>query len=217
MVDADTGFGNAVSVSRSVKLLERAGASSIMIEDQVFPKRCGHFEGKSVISAGEMVQKVKAAVDSRIDKDLMILARTDARAVEGMAAAIDRINMYREAGADILFVEAPRSVDELATIPAQAPGVHICNMVIGGKTPVLTREKLAAMGYGGIVYANAALQASLYGMNRVLSKLAEQGSIEGLEAEITSFQDRQKFVNHEYYQNLDRRYSHEEGEVRQTA
>src|SRR5262249_17802663 len=153
-------FGNALNMRRTVRLYERAGANAIQIEDQLFPKRCGHFEGKSVVPKDEMVAKIKAAVDARQD-GLLILARTDARAVEGFAGAVDRVNAYREAGADLLFLEAPVSEAELAEIPKQVPGPHIYNMVFGGKTPMLPREKLGAMGFAGILYANALLQASM--------------------------------------------------------
>lgn len=207
LADADTGFGNAINVARTVTMLEKAGANAIQIEDQTFPKKCGHFDGKDVIPKNEMVQKIKAAVDARRDPDLMILARTDARAIEGMERAIARANAYREAGADILFVEAPASAEELAAIPAGAPGVHICNMVIGGKTPLLPRESLARMGYAGVVYANAALQASLLAMKKVLDHIRAEGSIRGVEDAIMSFQDRQRMVNFDRYKSREKQYA----------
>src|SRR3982074_1129102 len=131
MVDADTGFGNAMNMMRTVKLLERAGADAIQIEDQVFPTRCGPFEGKEVISAAEMVQKIKAAVDARTDPDLLIVARTDAIAVEGFSAAMDRIHAFREAGADVGFVEAPLNDEQMSAI-AGLPWPQLANIVIGG-------------------------------------------------------------------------------------
>lgn len=207
IADGDTGFGNAVNVGRTVRLLEQAGASAILIEDQTFPKRCGHFDGKDVISKAEMVQKVKAAVDARQDPDTMILARTDAHATEGLERAIDRANAYREAGADILFVEAPGTTAELSAIPAGAPGVHICNMVIGGKTPLLSAEQLGQMGYAGVVYANAALQASMLAMKRVLTHIRENGSIEGMESAFISFSERQKMVKFDRFADLQRKYA----------
>jgi 2-methylisocitrate lyase-like PEP mutase family enzyme len=206
VVDADTGFGNAVNVGRTIRVLERAGANAIMLEDQTFPKRCGHFDGKDVIPAGEMVQKIRAAVDARRDADMMILARTDARAVEGLQGALDRARMYQEAGADFLFVEAPRTIEELAAIPREVPGRHLCNMVIGGKTPLLPREQLAAMGYAGIGYANAALQASMLAMQRVLGHLHDHGSIEGAESMLMMFEDRQRALDHDRYKALEQRY-----------
>ena len=151
------------------------GANAIMMRPDV-PKRCGHFEGKDVIPKQEMVSKLKAAVDARVDPDMMILARTDARAVEGFEAALDRARAYQEAGADFLFVEAPLTKEELLAIPREVPGIHLCNMVIGGKTPLLPREELAQAGYAVVCYANAALQASLLAMQQVLAHLHNTGS-----------------------------------------
>ncbi len=142
MVDADTGFGNAMNMIRTVKLLERAGADAIQIEDQVFPKRCGHFDGKEVIPAAEMVAKVKAAADARSDRDLMIVARTDSIATDGFEAAIERALAYREAGADVTFVEAPKTPDEIAEIPRRLPWPQLINIVLGGRTPELPNAKL---------------------------------------------------------------------------
>ena len=149
VVDADTGYGNALNVERTVRLLERAGANAIQIEDQDFPKRCGHLDNKSLISAQEMVGKVKAAVDTRASKDTVIIARTDAVAVEGFDRAMARAALYREAGADMLFVEAPRQRDELGRIAAQlGKSVPLMvNMVEGGKTPVLPASELEAIGF----------------------------------------------------------------------
>jgi 2-methylisocitrate lyase-like PEP mutase family enzyme len=206
LVDADTGFGNAINARRTVKLLERAGANAIMLEDQTYPKRCGHFEGKDVVPKREMVSKLKAAVDARVDPDMMILARTDARAVEGFEAALDRARAYQEAGADFLFVEAPLTKEELLAIPREVPGVHLCNMVIGGKTPLLPREELAAAGYSVICYANAALQASLAAMQEVLRHLNEKGSIEGIESKLMMFAERQKVLDADKYKELEKRY-----------
>ncbi|HMS79445.1 MAG TPA: oxaloacetate decarboxylase [Burkholderiaceae bacterium] len=207
VVDADTGFGNAINVQRTVRALERAGANSIMLEDQTSPKRCGHFDGKDVVPAAVMVSKIRAACDARGDAGLMILARTDARAVEGLQGALDRANRYREAGADWLFVEAPRSVEELAAIPAGVPGPHLCNLVIGGKTPLRPREELAAMGYAGIGYAKAALQASMMAMRRVLGHLHAHGSIEGAEDMLMMFEERQRMLDHDRFKALEKRYA----------
>ena len=207
LADADTGFGNAINARRTVKLLERAGANAIMLEDQTYPKRCGHFEGKDVIARDEMVSKLKAAVDARIDPDLMILARTDARAVEGFEAACDRARAYQEAGADFLFIEAPLTKEELTSIPKLVPGIHLCNMVIGGKTPLLPREELAKAGYAVICYANAALQASLLAMQQVLGHLHEKGSIVGVEDKLMMFAERQKVLDADKYKDLEKRYA----------
>jgi 2-methylisocitrate lyase-like PEP mutase family enzyme len=207
LADADTGFGNALNARRTVQLLERAGANAIMLEDQTYPKRCGHFEGKDVIPKAEMVAKLKAAVDARVDPDLMILARTDARAVEGFEAALDRARAYREAGADFLFVEAPLTKEELLAIPKAVGGVHLCNMVIGGKTPLLPRAELAAAGYAVICYANAALQASLLAMQQVLGHLRAHGSIAGVEDKLMMFAERQKVLDAEKFKVLEKRYT----------
>lgn len=206
IVDGDTGFGNALNLGRTVRQLERVGASAIQLEDQVFPKRCGHFEGKEIIPKAGMVQKIKAAVDARTDPDMMILARTDARAVEGFESALDRAVAYKDAGADALFVEAPQSVEELQRIPAEVPGVHMCNMVFGGKTPLLPQDELGGMGYSGILYANAALQAAMLAMKRVLTHLNAHGSLVGAEPEILSFDERQVFVDYARYKDLEGRY-----------
>ena len=207
LVDADTGFGNAINTRRTVKLLERAGANAIMLEDQTYPKRCGHFEGKDVIPKAEMVSKLKAAVDARVDPDMMFLARTDARAVEGFEAALDRARAYQEAGADFLFIEAPLTKAELLAIPREVPGIHLCNMVIGGKTPLLPREELAAAGYSVICYANAALQASLLAMQEVLRHLNENGSIAGIESKLMMFAERQKVLDADTFKELEKRYA----------
>jgi len=207
LADADTGFGNALNARRTVQLLERAGANAIMLEDQTYPKRCGHFEGKDVIPKDEMVAKLKAAVDARVDPDLMILARTDARAVEGFEAALDRARAYQAAGADFLFIEAPLTKEELLAIPREVPGIHLCNMVIGGKTPLLPREELAAAGYAVICYANAALQASLLAMQGVLGHLNEKGSIVGIEDRLMMFAERQKVLDADKFRELEKRYA----------
>jgi 2-methylisocitrate lyase-like PEP mutase family enzyme len=190
-----------------VQLLERAGANAIMIEDQTYPKRCGHFDGKDVIPRDEMVSKLKAAVDARVDPNLMFLARTDARAVEGFEAALDRARAYQEAGADMLFIEAPLTKEELLAIPRAVPGIHLCNMVVGGKTPLLPREELAEAGYAAVCYANAALQASALAMQEVLQHLHDHGSIAGIESRLMSFSDRQKMVGSREFGELERRYA----------
>ena len=207
LADGDTGFGNAINARRTVQLLERAGANAIMLEDQTYPKRCGHFEGKDIISTQEMVSKLKAAVDARKDPDLMILARTDARAVEGFEAALDRARAYQEAGADFLFVEAPLTKEELLASPAAVPGIHLCNMVIGGKTPLLPREELAQAGYAVVCYANAALQASMLAMQQAMQHLAEHGSIKGFESKLMMFAERQEALDANHFKELEKRYT----------
>jgi 2-methylisocitrate lyase-like PEP mutase family enzyme len=209
IVDADTGFGNALNMQRTVRLLERAGASGIQIEDQVSPKRCGHFEGKEVVPTAEMVQKIQAAVDAR-RADTMIIARTDAAAVHGMAEALDRVEAYRDAGADVLFVEAPTSLDDLARIPDAVPGVHVANMVEGGKTPIVEQTKLAEMGFTLILYANSAMRASVQGAREVLSHLRREGSTQAVTGRLITWHDRQSLVRKQEFEELELRYLVEE-------
>jgi 2-methylisocitrate lyase-like PEP mutase family enzyme len=206
VVDADTGFGNALNVGRAVAMLERAGASAIQIEDQVSPKRCGHFDGQSVIPAAEMAGKVKAAVDARRD-GVLIVARTDARGAEGFEAAVDRGHRYIEAGADILFVEAPKSAEELRKIPQLLPVPHMLNMVIGGKTPITDRAMAADMGFHLVLYANVALQGAIKGMQAALTALRDRGAVEEGLGLTASFAERQRLVDKPRFDTLSQRYA----------
>jgi 2,3-dimethylmalate lyase len=205
MVDADTGFGNAMNMVRTVKLLERAGADAIQIEDQVFPKRCGHFDGKEVIPATEMVAKVKAAVDARSDPDLIVVARTDAIAVDGLAPAIDRAHQYREAGADVTFVEAPKTAEQMEAI-GKLPWPQLANIVLGGRTPELPNEKLKAIGFAGVLYANLALQASLRGMQLALGALHKAGQVGDAIELAVDFSERQRLVGKDAFDALEKKY-----------
>ena len=178
IVDADTGFGNALNVQRTIRNFERAGAAAIQIEDQSFPKRCGHLDGKVLIKKDEMVGKVKAAVDSRKTSDTLIIARTDARAVEGLQEAIDRAHAYHEAGADVLFIEAPRSVDELKLI-RKSFDLNIpllANMVEGGKTPVKTANDLKSLGFNIVIFPGGAVRAATFQLQEYYAGLLENGS-----------------------------------------
>lgn len=206
IVDADTGFGNAVNMVRTVRLLERAGAAGLQIEDQVFPKKCGHFTGKEVISQDEMVQKIKAAVDARHDGDLQIIARTDARAIEGIEPALDRARAFIEAGADVTFVEAPVSAEELARIAHELPVPQVANIVFGGKTPDPGRETLARMGFSIVLYANASLQAALKASYEVLGALKREGSLASVADRLASFEERQRAVNKDRWDGFETRY-----------
>jgi len=206
IVDADTGYGNAVNVVRTVRTLERAGAAGIQIEDQVFPKKSGHFAGKDVIAAEEMVQKIKAAVDARRDPSLQIIARTDARAVEGLERALDRAQAYVAAGADATFVEAPASLEELARIPQALDVPQVANIVFGGKTPDPGRDKLAELGFSIVLYANAALQAALKASYDVLSVLKAEGSLHSVADRLASFEERQRAVAKDEWDAREARY-----------
>ena len=178
IVDADTGFGNALNVQRTIRNFERAGAAAIQIEDQSFPKRCGHLDGKILIKRDEMIGKVKAAVDSRKTSDTLIIARTDARAVEGLQEAIDRAHAYQEAGADILVIEAPQSFDEMKII---RKSFHInipllANMVEGGKTPVTTSNDLKKLGFNIVIFPGGAVRAATFQLQEYYAGLLKNGS-----------------------------------------
>lgn len=206
IVDADTGFGNPINMVRTVHVLERAGAAGIQIEDQVFPKKCGHFSGKEVIPLDDMVQKIHAAVDARKDGDLQIIARTDARAVEGLERAIERANAFVAAGADVTFVEAPLSLEELARIAREVSVPQIANIVFGGKTPDPGRPKLAELGFSVVLYANAALQAALKASYDVLRALGHDGSLAAVADRLASFEERQRVVAKDVWDELETRY-----------
>jgi 2-methylisocitrate lyase-like PEP mutase family enzyme len=206
IVDADTGFGNALNVGHMVTRLERAGASAIQIEDQVTPKRCGHFDGQEVIPAAEMVNKVKAAVDARRD-GILIMARTDARAAEGFDAAIDRARCYIEAGADITFVEAPKTVEELRKIPQLLNAPQLLNMVVGGKTPITDRTMAAEMGFNLVLYANVALQGAIKGMQTALMALRDHGAVDEASGLTATFAERQRLVDKPRFDALSNRYA----------
>jgi 2-methylisocitrate lyase-like PEP mutase family enzyme len=207
IVDADTGFGNAVNTWRTMKVLERAGAAAIQLEDQDFPKRCGHFNGKGVIPLGEMLPKIKAAVDART-KDTLIIARTDALAVEGMNAALERAEAYIEAGADMTFVEAPRDAEQMRQIAALSVP-QVANIVHGGKTPPLPQSELADMGFGIVLYANAALQAAVRASTEVLASLKATGSLDAVHDKLASFDERQAAVAKDKWDALEQRFKAE--------
>jgi 2-methylisocitrate lyase-like PEP mutase family enzyme len=206
VVDADTGFGNALNVRHTIRALERAGASAVQIEDQVTPKRCGHFAGKQVISAEEMIGKIKAAVDARGDENLQIVARTDARSVLGFDPAVERAARYAEAGADILFVEAPESEAELRSLPERLKPPQLVNVVVGGKTPVLGFKELKEAGFALVLYANAALQGAISGMQTALRQLRDEGRLDET-APLASFAERQRLVQKPLFDRLDSDYS----------
>jgi 2-methylisocitrate lyase-like PEP mutase family enzyme len=207
IADADTGYGNPLNAQRTVRELERAGAAAIVLEDQVFPKRCGHFEGKDVIAAEAMVAKLRAAVDARRSGDTVIVARTDARAVLGLEEALARARRYAEAGAEVTFVEAPGSAEELARIPRALPVPQLVNVVEGGRTPVLPLADYEAMGFKLVLYANAAMRAALRSMRRVLEALARDGTTLGVLDEMVSWPERQRLVRLPEWGALEQRYA----------
>lgn len=178
IVDGDNGFGNALNVQRTVRSFERSGAAAIQLEDQAFPKRCGHLDGKTLISKAEMVGKIKAALDARNNQDIQIIARTDARAVEGLSAAMDRAEAYCEAGADILFIEAPQSLDEMKQLTAQFAGriPLLANMVEGGKTPIQSTDELAEIGYKIAIFPGGAVRAIAHHLTDYFGQLIANGN-----------------------------------------
>ncbi|SMC49990.1 isocitrate lyase/phosphoenolpyruvate mutase family protein [Rhizobium sp. RU36D] len=178
IVDADNGYGNALNVQRTVKTFERAGASAIQLEDQTLPKRCGHLQDKSIVSAQEMAGKVKAAVDARASEDTLIIARTDAVAIEGLEAAIDRAALYAEAGADILFVEAPRSAEQLTAVSSALAGRRplLANMVEGGNTPMFSAAELGEMGYSIVIFPGGIVRALARTAQDYYASLKEHGT-----------------------------------------
>jgi 2-methylisocitrate lyase-like PEP mutase family enzyme len=206
IVDGDTGFGNAVNVWHTVRTLEAAGADAIQLEDQTFPKRCGHFAGKDVAPLPEMLAKIRAAADARRDSNFLIIARTDSRAMLGFDAAIDRAHQFSEAGADILFVEAVESLEEVRQLPKLFDKPQLINIVIGGKTPALDASELGQMGFGIILYANAALQGAVLGMQRALGSLKQNGRLEENSGLVAPFLERQRLVNKPLYDELEKRY-----------
>lgn len=207
IVDADTGFGNALNVVHTVRTLERAGADCIQLEDQVAPKRCGHFSGKEVISTEEAVSKIKAAVDARRDPDLLIMARTDAAATHGFEAAVERAQRFAEAGADILFVEAVTQAEHVRALPQRLSKPQLMNMVIGGKTPIFNADQLAELGFGIVLYANAALQGALTGMQKVLTALRDEREILESSGLVATFAERQRLVGKPEWDALEQRYT----------
>jgi 2-methylisocitrate lyase-like PEP mutase family enzyme len=207
VVDADTGFGNAVNVAHTIRMLERAGASAVQIEDQKMPKRCGHFAGKELVAPREMAAKVKAAVDARRSDEFLIIARTDARATEGFQAALDRAALYVEAGADLIFIEAPESEEEVRRIPASLPVPQLVNLVVGGRTPIFGHAELAEIGFAMVLYANVALQGAILGMQNALGTLIRHGRIDEDGAIVASFAERQRLVRKDHYDELERRYA----------
>jgi len=178
IVDADNGYGNALNMQRTIRTFERAGASAVQIEDQSYPKKCGHLDGKKLVTSAEMAGKIKAAVDARANRDTLIIARTDAIAVEGYRSAVDRANQYAEAGADILFVEAPGSKSELSKLSSDL-GTRLplmANMVEGGKTPILSAAELEALGYSLVIYPGGVVRALAYAARDFYATLARDGT-----------------------------------------
>jgi 2,3-dimethylmalate lyase len=207
IADADTGYGNPLNVIRTVGVYEAAGVAAMHIEDQVAPKKCGHMEGKLVIGAQEMAQKVRAAVDARTDPDFVIIARTDARAVEGLDSALERGRRYRDAGADVLFIEALVSEAEIEAAASAFPDVPLLfNWAEGGKTPPVGLARLTQLGYRIVIYPIATLLAATGAMRRVLAEIAAAGTPAGLLGELPAFGEFTDFIGLPEVRQIEQRY-----------
>jgi 2-methylisocitrate lyase-like PEP mutase family enzyme len=207
IADADTGYGNAVNLVRSVREFERTGVAAIHIEDQITPKRCGHLDGKEVIPLPEMENKLQAALASRNDPDFLIIARTDARGVHGFDDAISRGRAFAKLGVDAIFVEAPQSEAELEEIPRALPDVPLLvNVFKGGKTPMLPVERLQQMGYRIAIYPSETQRAAIHAMRQALGLLKREGTTEKMDDALTTFKERDKVVGLDEWQRLEKQY-----------
>jgi 2-methylisocitrate lyase-like PEP mutase family enzyme len=207
IADADTGYGNAVNLVRTIREFERTGVAAIHIEDQITPKRCGHLDGKEVISLTEMEKKLQAALASRTDPDFCIIARTDARGVHGFDDAIRRARAFAKIGVDAVFVEAPQSEAELAEIPRAIPDIPLLvNVFKGGKTPMLPADRLQELGYRIAIYPSETQRAAIYAMRMALGMLKREGTTERMDAALTTFKERDQIVGLDEWQEIERQY-----------
>ncbi len=215
IADADDGYGNPINVVRTVREYEAAGVSALHIEDQVSPKKCGHIEGKQVIDASEMVEKIHAAVEARYSEDFVIIGRTDARAIEGMDGALERARRYREAGADVLFVEAPESEEEIATVAEAFPDVPLLfNWIESGKTPPVPLERLKELGYRLIIFPVSALLAATRSVQEVLAQMRAEGSpISVMDEQLLPLDEFMDFIGMREARKLEERFADEEVET----
>jgi len=211
IVDADTGFGNALNVQRTVRLFERMGANALQLEDQTLPKRCGHLAGKALVAAAEMRGKIRAALDARVSNETLIVARTDAIAVEGIDAALDRAESYAEAGADVLFVEAPQSRAEIDAIMARLKGKAplMANMVEGGRTPLMAADELQALGYALVIFPGGAVRALAATAERYYASLLATGSNAAMGAGMFDFGGLQQVIGTDEMLAAGKRYDPE--------
>ena len=207
VADADTGYGNALNTQAAARAFERAGVAAFHLEDQTFPKKCGHYDDKSLVSPAEMVQKLKAARDVLHDPDFILIARTDAIAVEGFSAAIDRASAYLEAGANVAFVEAPTSETEIAEIAKRLSGWKLINMFEGGKTPLIPAQRLQALGYSLVIIPSDAQRAAIKAMQRVLGAIAHDGSSASMRNDMVSFKEREAIIGTDAYLDRDKLYA----------
>jgi 2-methylisocitrate lyase-like PEP mutase family enzyme len=203
VADADTGFGGSANVERTVRIMERAGVAAFHIEDQSFPKRCGHLDDKSLVDAEEMCRKVHIARQTLSDPDALVIARTDAIAVEGFEAALSRAERYLKAGADMIFVEAPETLEQIRAIAERLPGLKLINMFYGGKTPLTPLADLAAMGYRLAIIPSDLQRAAIHAMQATLAAIKQTGDSSALADQLTSFKEREEIVQTRRYLALD--------------
>ena len=206
IVDADTGYGNALSVWKLVQELEEVGASGIFLEDQRWPKRCGHMQGKEVIQKDEYAEKLQAALDARSNKDFIIVARTDARAIEGLDKAIERGLYYKKIGADAIFIEAPKTIQEMKIIGKSINAPLVANMIEGGATPIISKSKLHKMGFKIVLYPLSVLFSNTYSTLKLLQELKKSGTTKKLSKQIVSFDQFNDVVELSKYRKLEQKY-----------
>jgi 2-methylisocitrate lyase-like PEP mutase family enzyme len=207
IADADTGYGNALNARAAARAFERAGVAAFHLEDQTFPKKCGHYDDKGLVPAAEMVQKLKAVRDALHDPDFIVIARTDAIAVEGFTAAIERASAYLDAGADVIFVEAPTSEAEIAEIAKRLPGFKLINMFEGGKTPLVSVPRLETLGYHIVIIPSDTQRAAIKAMQRVLAAIARDGSAASMSRDMVSFKERENLIDTAAYLERGKRYA----------
>lgn len=206
VADADTGFGNAINAMRTIRAYEKAGVAAFQLEDQVAPKKCGHMTGRQVVPIEEMVWKIKAAVDARQDQDLMIIARTDARTVHGLEEALERGKAYEEAGADIIFIESPESVEEMKQITSTIEVPVLANMVEGGRTPLLNNSELEDLGYDLVIYPTASTYITAKIVNKLMETLMKEGTTKGLMEEMVTFSEFNDLIGLDIIRELEAKY-----------
>jgi len=207
IADADTGYGNALNAQHMVRAFERAGVAGFHLEDQQFPKRCGHYDDKSIVPVREMAQKIRAVKDAATDPDLVVIARTDGLAVEGFEATIDRSHAYMEAGADVIFVEAPTSVEQIERIAERLPYPKLINMFAGGKTPLIPTDRLGELGYSIVIIPSDLQRAAIWAMEQTLAAIRRDGSSAAFQNSMVSFGDREEIIGTKDWLARDKAYA----------
>jgi 2-methylisocitrate lyase-like PEP mutase family enzyme len=207
IADMDTGYGNALNARRALRAFERVGVAGFHLEDQVFPKRCGHLDGKAVVPTEELCAKLRAVRDALTDDDMVIIARTDSVAVEGLDSAIERMHRYMEAGADVAFIEAPRTIEDIEKLARELPYPKLLNMFWSGKTPVVPREQLEALGFNLVIVPGDLQRTAIFAMQQAAKAIMKDGHTESLSHMMATFDDREAAVNTEHFMELDERYS----------